>query len=261
MISGASVIHSTAIISPKAHLGANIKIGAFSIIDEDVVVGDNCVLAQRVHLLDGARLGNNNFIGEGTLIANPAQDLKHKGERSFVKIGNNNVIREYVTIHKATGEGIATVIGDNNFIMTAAHVGHDCVIGNNVIMVNAVAMSGHVTVDDFAFISGMTTIHQNVRIGGQSMIGGGSKLSQDVPPYVMVSGEPARCFGLNKVGLKRRGFTKEKLAQLDSIYKIFFRSRLTLVEALKKIKNELPDSEEKNYFIEFMQNSKRGTIR
>lgn len=255
------MIHSTAIISPGAKIGKNFKAGPFSIVDEDVVIGDNVEIGPKVHILNGVIIGNNNYIGEGTLIGNAPQDLKYKGGRSFVKIGDNNVIREYVTIHKSNTEGQSTIIGNNNFIMTMAHIAHDCVIGNNVIIVNYAGLSGHIHVDDFAFISGLTAIHQNVRIGAHSMVGGGIRVSKDVMPFVMVSEDPIKVFGLNIVGLKRRGFSREKIAILEKVYKIFFQEKLLLKEALEKIEREVEQIDEVKYFIDFAKNSKRGLIR
>ncbi|MCM8833032.1 MAG: acyl-ACP--UDP-N-acetylglucosamine O-acyltransferase [Candidatus Omnitrophica bacterium] len=255
------MIHNTAIVSQEAKLGKNVKVGPFAIIDGDVVIGDNVEIGPKVHILDGTIIGNNNYIGEGTLIGNAPQDLKYKGGRSFVKIGNNNVIREYVTIHKSNTEGKSTIVGDNNFIMTMAHIAHDCVIGNNVIIVNYAGLSGHIHIDDYAFVSGLTAIHQNVRIGAHAMVGGGVRITKDVMPFVMVSEEPARVFGLNMVGLKRRGFSAGKIAILEKVYKIFFREKLLLKDALTKIEKEVEQIDEVKYFIEFAKNSKRGLIR
>ncbi len=255
------MIHETAIVSKKAKIGENVKIGHFTIIDDEVEIGNNCVIGPKVHLLNGTKIGNNNYIGEGTLIGNDPQDLKFKGEKTYVHIGDNNVIREYVTIHKSTAEGKATIIGNDNFIMTMAHIAHDCIIGNNIIIVNYAGLSGHIHVDDYAFISGLTAIHQNVRIGAHSMIGGGMRVTMDVAPYMMVADYPARIIGVNKVGLKRRGFTKEKIDIIEMIYKIVFKSGLQLKEALSKIEYDFPGTKEVKYFIDFVKNSRRGILR
>jgi len=255
------MIHKTAIVSEKAKIGKNVNIGHFAIIDDEVEIGDNCEIGPKVHLLNGTKIGNNNYIGEGTLIGNDPQDLKFKGQKTYVYIGNNNVIREYVTIHKSTIEGNATLVGNNNFIMTMAHIAHDCKIGNNIIIVNYAGISGHVEIHDFAFISGLTPIHQNVRIGSYAMIGGGEKITMDVAPFMMAADSPTRIIGVNKVGIKRRGFTKEKIETIEMMYKIFFRSGLQAKEALAKIENELPKIEEVSYFINFIKNSKRGILR
>ncbi|PKL91677.1 MAG: acyl-[acyl-carrier-protein]--UDP-N-acetylglucosamine O-acyltransferase [Candidatus Goldiibacteriota bacterium HGW-Goldbacteria-1] len=255
------MIHTSAIVSNKARIGANVKIGPFAIIDDDVEIGDSCEIGPKAHIVNGARLGNNNFIGEGTIISDNPQDLKYKGEKSLTVIGNNNVIREYVTVHKATAEGKETRIGNDCFIMSMAHVAHDCKIGNNVIIVNYAGLTGHVEVGDFAFVSGLTAVHQNVRIGAHSMVGGGVRVTKDVMPFVMVSESPLQVFGLNKVGLKRRGFTKQQLEALESAYHILFREKMMLAEALKKIESEVPMTAEVKLFVEFARNSKRGLTR
>jgi UDP-N-acetylglucosamine acyltransferase len=255
------MIHISAIVSNKAKIGNNVRIGAFAIIEDEVEIGDNCEIGPKVHLLDGVKIGNNNYIGEGTLIGNAPQDLKFKGKKSFVHIGDNNVIREYVTIHKSTYEGKATVIGNSNFIMTMAHIAHDCIIGNNIIIVNYAGLSGHIQVDDYAFISGLTAIHQNVKIGGYAMIGGGAKIVMDVAPFMLVSDSPARVISVNKIGLKRQNFSNEKIENIEKMFKIFFKSGLQSKEAIIKIENEIPDSAEKKYFIDFIKNSRRGILR
>jgi len=255
------MIHETALVSKKAKIGECVKIGPFAIIDDEVEIGDNCDIGPKTHLLKGTKIGKNNYIGEGTLVGNDPQDLKFKSQKTYVHIGDNNVIREYVTIHKSTAEGKATEIGNNNFIMTMAHIAHDCIIGNNTVIVNYAGLSGHIHVDDYAFISGLTAIHQNVRIGAHSMIGGGIKITMDVAPFMMAADTPARIIGINKVGLKRRGFTKEKIDIIEMLYKILFKTGLQLKEAISKIEYELPKIEEVKYFVDFIKNSKRGILR
>ncbi len=255
------MIHETAIVSKEAEIGKNVTAGPFAIIDGNTVIGDGCEIGPRAHILDGARIGRNNYIGEGTLIGNAAQDVKFKGGESFVKIGDNNVIREYVTINRANKEGGETVVGDNNFIMIMAHIAHDCRIGSNITIVNWAGITGHVEVGDCAFVSGLSAIHQNVRIGTHSMVGGGIKLTKDVMPYTMVSDNPARLGGLNIVGLKRRGFSGEKIALLKKAYSIFFREKKTVKEAIKEIKGRLEQAEEIKNFIDFAESSKRGIVR
>ncbi len=255
------MIHETAIVSKEAKLGKNINVGPFAIIEAGVEIGDDVEIGPRAHIIEGAIIGNNNYIGEGTIISGTPQDVKYKNEKSFTRIGNNNLIREYVTIHRATHEGEATVIGDNCFIMVMAHIAHDCKIGNNVVMVNNVGISGHVEIGDYAFMSGYSLVHQHVRIGVHAMVGGAVKVVKDVMPFVMVADEPLRVFGLNKVGLKRRGFTPQKLSALDKAYRIFFRDKLVLEEALKKIEAEVEQTGEVKQFIEFARTSKRGLLR
>lgn len=253
-------IHSTAIISPKAKLGKNIKIGAFAIIDDDVVIGDNCVIEPKAHI-QFAEIGSGNYIGESALIGGPPQDLKYDNKRTLVKIGNNNVIREFFTMHRATHEGEATTLGDGCFIMAYSHFAHDCKIGNKVIVANNLAMAGHCTVDDNAYISGMVTVHQFCRIGSFAMIASSTRISKDMPPFVMAEGNDVRLHGLNKTGLKRAGFTAERIKVLEDLYSIFFREKLVFAEAVKKIEVTLPQNEDVKYFLEFIKSSKRGIER
>jgi UDP-N-acetylglucosamine acyltransferase len=255
------MIHPTALVSPEARIGSNANIGPFAIIDGDVEIGDNVEVGAKAHIIDGSRIGNNNFIGEGSIISGAPQDLKYKGEKTFVKLGNNNVIREYVTIHRATHEGGATVIGNDNFIMTMAHIAHDCKLGNNIIIVNTAGITGHVEIGDYAFISGLTGIHQNVRVGAHAMVGGGCRVTQDVMPFVMVSEDPLHVFGLNKVGLRRRGFTKHQLDVLEQVYRIFFKDKLLVKEAIAKIESEVEQTPEVRLFVEFATGAKRGITR
>ncbi|MCE5299589.1 MAG: acyl-ACP--UDP-N-acetylglucosamine O-acyltransferase [Spirochaetia bacterium] len=255
------MIHPTAIVSPKAKLGVNVKVGPFAIIDDDVVIGDNCEISARTHI-QHAELGSGNYIGEGTLIGCAPQDLKYKNEPTMVIIGDNNMIREYTTIHRSTHVGDATRIGNSCFIMSYDHIAHDCKIGNKVIMINSVAMSGHCTVDDCAVISGDVMIHQFVRIGGYVMLGGGSKITKDVPPFVMLDGNPAQLHGLNKLGLKRNGFSAERIKIIEDMFLILFRDKSMLfADAQKKVREALPQNDDVKYMLEFVANSKRGIER
>jgi UDP-N-acetylglucosamine acyltransferase len=254
-------VHSTAIVSSKAKLGSNVTVGAFAIIDDDVVIGDNCVIAPRCHI-EYTEMGSGNYIGEGSMIGAAPQDFKYKNERSMVKIGDNNIIREYVSIHRATHEGSATVVGNNNFFMTMVHIAHDCKIGSKITIINNTGISGHSTVDDFAVLSGYTLIHQFVRIGSYAMVGGGTKLVKDVPPFMMINGNPSEIHGLNKLGLKRNGFSSERIKILEDLYSIFIRDKtLLLAEAVKKISETMPQNDDIKYFLEFVKNSKRGINR
>jgi UDP-N-acetylglucosamine acyltransferase len=254
-------IHSTAIVSPKAKIGKNVDVGAFVIIDDDVVIGDNCTIAPRAHI-EFTEMGENNYIGEGSMIGAAPQDLKYKNERTFVQIGKNNIIREYVSIHRSTHEGAATVLGDSNFLLTMVHIAHDCVLGSRNIMINNVGMSGHVTLHDNAVISGYSLIHQHVRIGSYVMMGGGSKIVKDVPPFMMIDGNPSEIHGLNKLGLKRNGFSPERIKILEHMYTHFFRDKsMIFADAVKKIEETIPLNDDVRYFLEFLKNSKRGLSR
>jgi UDP-N-acetylglucosamine acyltransferase len=254
------MIHPTAIVSPKAKFGANIEIGPFTIIGDDVTIGDNCTVGPRCHI-ESAIIGANNYFGDGAMIGLAPQDLKYNNEKSYVRIGDNNIFREYVNVHRATHEGEYTVIGNDCFIMVMAHIAHDCVVGNKVILVNNIGMSGHCVVEDGAFISGYSLMHQFTRVGSYAILGGGTKISKDIPPYVMANGENAVVHGLNKVGLKRNGFSSETIKLLEEVYSIFFREKLLFKDALSKIETLLPQTDEVKHFLEFVRSSKRGIER
>ncbi|KAF0144699.1 MAG: UDP-N-acetylglucosamine acyltransferase [Nitrospirae bacterium] len=255
-------IHKTAIIDPKA------------VIDEGVSIGPFCIVGEGVKLKKGARLMSNVMIegnteiGEGCLIypfatiGLPPQDVKYKGEKTGVRIGNNNIIREYASVHRASvgGDGMTTV-GDNSFLMAYVHVAHDCKIGNNVVIANSAGLAGHVVIEDYAVIGGIVGVHQFTRIGAYAMVGAFSGIGQDIPPYTMASGPRAKLFGLNSVGLKRNGFPDSTINELKKAYKILFREKLTLKEALKKVQKDFPDSKEIRYLVEFIEKNKRGVCR
>jgi len=255
-------IHKTAIIDPKA------------VIDEDVSIGPFCIVGEGVKLKKGARLMSNVIIegnteiGEGcqiypfASIGLPPQDIKYKGEKTGVRIGNNNIIREYASVHRASvgGDGM-TAVGDNNFLMAYVHIAHDCKIGNNVVIANSAGLAGHVVIEDYAVIGGIVGVHQFTRIGAYAMVGAFSGIGQDIPPYTIASGPRAKLFGLNSVGLKRNGFPDSTINELKKAYKILFREKLTLKEALKKVQKDFPDSKEIRYLVGFIEKNKRGVCR
>ena len=255
-------IHKTAIIDPKA------------VIDEDVSIGPFCIVGEGVKLKKGARLMSNVIIegnteiGEGcqiypfASIGLPPQDIKYKGEKTGVRIGNNNIIREYASVHRASvgGDGM-TAVGDNNFLMAYVHIAHDCRIGNNVVIANSAGLAGHVAVEDYAVIGGIVGVHQFTRIGAYAMVGAFSGIGQDIPPYTMASGPRAKLFGLNSVGLKRNGFPDSTINELKKAYKILFREKLTLKEALKKVQKEFSHSKEIKHLVEFIEKNTRGICR
>jgi UDP-N-acetylglucosamine acyltransferase len=254
-------IHPTAIVHPKAEIAENVSVGPYSIIGEKVTIGDGCRIESSV-LIDGeTTLGKNNRIFHGAAIGSLCQDLKYRGERTFVRIGNGNTIREFVTMNSATGEGESTVVGDGTLIMAYVHIAHNCVIGDNVVLANAVNLAGHVRVHDFAAIGGLTPVHQFVEIGQYAFIGGGSRIPQDVPPFLKVAGNPTRVWGLNTVGLARRGYTAEQRGLLKKAYVILYRSGLNVTQALERIDAELPRTEEIAMFVDFIRSSKRGIIK
>lgn len=254
-------IHPTAIIHEKAELGENVTIGPFTTVGPAVRIGDGTSIGTCV-LIDGeTTIGANSRIYHGAAIGNPCQDLKYRGERTFVRIGDRVTIREYATINSATGAGQSTVVGSDVLLMAYAHVAHNCVIGNHVIIANAVNLAGHVHVHDFASIGGLTPVHQFVRIGEYAFIGGGSRIPQDVPPFLKVAGSPTRVYGLNAVGLTRRGFTAAQRALLKKAYTILYRSDLNVSQALERIGAELPAADEITLFVDFIKGSERGIIK
>lgn len=254
-------ISPLAYIDPKAVIGDNCEIGAFCYIDENVVIGDNNVLMNSVTLLNGTRLGNDNMLFPGAVIGAVPQDLKFKGEQTTVEIGNNNRIRENVTIHRGTASKGKTVVGSNNLIMENAHIAHDCVFGNGIIMGNSTKLAGEVTIDDNAILSAVVLVHQFCRIGGYTMIQGGSRTSQDVPPFIIGGKEPIAFAGLNIVGLRRRQFPANIIEDIHNAYRLIYNSHLTVQEAVEEIKYEIPLGKEIQYIIDFVTTSRRGIIR
>ncbi len=257
----ATDIHPTAVIASGADIGEDVTIGPYSIIGENVRIGDGCRIGSSVLIEGYTEIGKNNHIFHGASIGTIPQDLKYRGARTFVKIGDNNTIREYVTINSATNEGESTIVGDSNLLMAYVHVAHNCVIGNNVILANAVNLAGHVKVHDYAIVGGIVPVHQFVEIGEHAFIGGGSRIPKDVPPFIKVVGNPPRVNGMNSVGLMRRGFTLEQRVLLKRAYCILYRSGLNVSQAIEKIETELPQTEEIKMLVDFIKNSKRGITK
>lgn len=254
-------VHPTAIVSPKAELADDVEIGPYAIIEEDVVIGKGTKIGPFTIIKKFSRIGENNDIHSNVLIGGLPQDIEFKDVPSYVEIGNNNVIREFVTVHRSKFENGKTIIGNNCFIMACAHVAHDVVIGNRVILVNYAGLSGHIVVEDDAFISGLCGLHQFIRIGRLAMIGGVSRVPQDVPPFVMVAGNPCYAMGLNIVGLRRKGVPAEVRSELKKAYKILYFESKTVQEAVERIKSELKPFEEVKHFADFVAESKRGIVR
>ena len=256
------MIHPTAIVHPKAELDEGVEIGPYSIIAENVKIGKDTKINSHVTIENFTQIGERCQIYQFVSIGTPPQDLKFKGEKSDLIIGDDNTIREFVTINRASSHGGGvTTLGNNNFLMAYCHIAHDCKIGSNIIMANAATLAGHIEIEDFAIIGGLVAIHQFVRVGAYSIIGGASAVSKNVPPYVMAVGNRARLFGLNITGLKRNNFPEATINNLKKAYKIIFRSGMTLNNALEKVKRELPDSEEVNNLVGFIQKSERGICR
>ncbi len=254
-------ISPLALIDPEAKIGENCEIGPFCFIDKNVVIGDNNVLMNSVTLLSGTRLGSGNTLFPGAVIGAIPQDLKFKGEETIVEIGDNNKIRENVTIHRGTASKGKTIVGSNNLIMENAHIAHDCVFGNGIIMGNSTKLAGEVTIDDNAIISAVVLVHQFCRIGGYTMVQGGTRTSKDIPPFIMAGKEPVSYAGLNIVGLRRRGFAPNVIDNIHHAYRLIYNCNLTVSEAVEQIRNEVPMSQEIEYIIDFVSASKRGIIR
>lgn len=254
-------VHSTAIVDKSAKLTDGVNIGPYCIIGKNVSIGKNTQLISNI-VIEEAEIGEDNIVYPFTSIGLPPQDLKYKGEKTKVRIGDRNIIREYITIHRASvsGDGV-TRVGNDNFLMAYVHIAHDCQIGDHVIMANAATLAGHVIVEDFAFIGGLVAVHQFTRIGAYSMIGGFSGIAQDIPPYTTASGERAKLYGMNIVGLKRHGFDESVIRDLKHAYKFLFRSKLTIKEAIDKIQSEIKPSKEVSHLLQFLEQNKRGICR
>lgn len=255
-------IHPTAIVHPNAKIEEAVSVGPFCIIGEDVCIKKGTRLVSNVFIEGDTEIGENCIVYPFASIGLPPQDVKYKGEKTGAKIGNDNIIREYITIHRASvsGDG-TTTIGDKNFLMAYVHIAHDCKIGNHVTMANAATLGGHVVVEDYVVIGGLAAIHQFTRIGAYVMVGGLSGVAQDVPPYTIATGARAKLYGLNTIGLKRHGFSDSKINNLKKAYKILFREKRTLKNAIKKIQEEFTSTDEIRHLIEFIQKNKRGICR
>jgi UDP-N-acetylglucosamine acyltransferase len=254
------MVHPTAIIHPQARIGAECEIGPYCVIGEHVELGLGCRLHSHVVIDGHTRLGQANEIFPFASIGFRTQDLKWKGGLTRTEIGDHNTIRECVTIHSATGEGEATVIGSYNNILASSHIGHNVVMGNRVI-VSMAALAGHVLVEDYALVGGLCAVHQFCRLGTMSMIAGCAKVVQDVPPYVIVDGNPAEARTINKVGLERNGVSEEAQTALRQAYKILFRDGLTTSNALARIEVELPPLPELKHLVQFVRASERGITK
>ncbi|MDD4939562.1 MAG: acyl-ACP--UDP-N-acetylglucosamine O-acyltransferase [Candidatus Omnitrophica bacterium] len=254
-------IHETAIISQKASLADEVQVGPYSIIGDGVIVGKSVKIHSHCVVTGNTSIGAGSEIFTGAVIGSRPQDLKFKGEQSYLEIGDNNIIREYCTFNPGTGEGAKTVVGSNNLFMAYSHIAHDCNVGSNCIIANNGTLAGHVTIEDKAVVGGLVAIHQFVRVGTLSIIGGCSKVVQDIPPFSTCDGHPARVYGLNLVGLRRHGVDKDSIEHLDRAFKIFFNSGLTPKHALKKLQSEIPPGKEISYLIGFINNSQRGMVR
>jgi UDP-N-acetylglucosamine acyltransferase len=254
------VIHRTALVDPTAELGAEVSVGPYCVIGPKVTVGERCTIAGHTVIERNTRVADGVKIGYGTVIGNDPQDLKYKGEETWVEIGSGTIIREYCTINRGSTATGKTTIGERCFLMTYVHVAHDCVVGNDVIIANSVQMAGHVIVHDRAIISGLVPIHQFVRIGTYAFVGGLSRVNQDVPPYTKAAGNPVHLYGLNSVGLQRAGFSPDVKLALKRAYRLVFNSDLTVSQGVARARVELPDVPEVETFLRFIEVSQRGVM-
>jgi UDP-N-acetylglucosamine acyltransferase len=253
-------IHASAIIDPTAKIGSSVTIGPFAIVGPDCSIGDGCVIGARATLERHVRLADNVKIGIGSVLGGDPQDLKFKGEVTTVEIWSGTTIREYSTINRGTSQSFKTTVGENCFIMSYVHLAHDCHIGDGVILGNTVQLAGHVTIDDRAIISGVTAVHQFVKIGKYSFIGGCSRVPKDVAPFVKAVGNPIKLFGLNSVGLERNGFPEDVRRELKRAYRLFFKSELNLSQARERASAELHPYPEVQEFLHFFDASDRGLV-
>jgi UDP-N-acetylglucosamine acyltransferase len=255
-------IHNLAVVHKNAQIGEDVTIGPCAVIGENVTIGKGSKIGAHVVIDGWTQIGEYCEFYTGAIIGSPPQDLKYKGEKTRLVIGNYNIFREYITVNIGTGGGGGiTTLGDHCLMMAYSHVAHDCHLGNYVIMGNCVALSGHITIEDYAILGGLSAVHQFVRIGAHCIIGGCSGVSQDVPPYMMVSGDKARVYGLNSVGLKRRNFSDDSIKALQKAHRTLFRSKLNMTHALEKVKAEIPGCPEVDHLVEFIEKSERGICR
>jgi UDP-N-acetylglucosamine acyltransferase len=255
------MIHPHTYIHPNAKVATNVKIDPFSVIHQNVEIGSGTWIGSNVTIMEGARIGQNCRIFPGAVIAGIPQDLKYQGENTTVEIGDNTTIREFVTINRGSKDKWVTKVGDNCLIMAYSHIAHDCIIGNNCIMSNNTQMAGHVTMGDHAILAGMCAVHQFVQIGQHAFVAGGSLVSKDVPPYIKAGRTPLSYAGVNSVGLKRRGFSLDRINHILDIYRIIYNKNLNTSQALNFIEEELAATDERDEIVTFIRESGRGIIK
>ncbi len=254
------LIHPSVIVSPDAEIASDVEIGAFAIIGENCSIASGCVISARATLERNVSLAKNVQVGIGTILGGLPQDLKFAGEETRVEIGEGTVIREYTTINRGTAHSFKTTVGRNCLLMSYVHLAHDCHIGDNVILSNVVQLAGHVTVEDRAIISGLSAAHQFVRIGRQSFIGGCSRVSKDIPPFLRAVGNPVKLYGLNTIGLQRSGMDEATIRELKRAYRLLFRSDLNVTQAIERAQNELEPLPEVKELLRFVEASERGVV-
>ncbi len=255
------MIHPTAVIDPSARLGENVEVGAYSVIGRGVSLGDGCVLANHVSISGPTSIGSENHFFPFCSIGQRSQDLKYEGEPTFLEIGNKNSFREFCTVNRGTAQNSRTLIGHENNFLAYAHVAHDCTVGNHTIFSNNGTIAGHVIVEDYAVIGGLSGVHQFCRIGTHAILGGCTKIVQDVVPYMIADGNPAELRGLNQIGLERRGFSTEDLRTLREAYRLLCRSNLNVKQAVEAMRKDLTDSPHLQHLVAFIESSKRGVVR
>lgn len=257
----ARLIHPTAIVDPAAELADDVEVGPYAIVEGDVRIGEGTRVGPHAFVGAGTRMGRDNRIHAGAFVGGDSQDMKYRGERAYLLMGDRNVVREAATVNRATGEEQATRIGNDNLIMAYAHVAHNCVLGNHVVMANAATLAGLVTISDHAIIGGLCAIHQHCRIGRHAIAGGKTKVVQDIPPFFLADGHPARPHGLNIVGLRRHGFTDDRIAALKDAYRALYLSGLRLKDAVAAMRRRHPDSADVEELAAFVEQSRRGVVR
>jgi UDP-N-acetylglucosamine acyltransferase len=255
---GEQRIHPTAIIDPSAEIAPDVEIGPFCCIGPRVQIGAGTVLHSRVDIIQNAIIGSNCHIHSGTVLGGPPQDRKYRGEETYITLGDNNILREYVTIHRATGKDNVTRIGSDNMLMAYVHIGHNCDIGNHTTIASYVGISGHVLVEDYANFGGICGLHQGSRIGKLAMVGGMSGIAQDIPPFMLASGAPARVYGINVVGLRKAGVVKQVREELKEAFRLMYRSNLNMSQAIEAIEENLPTSPEMEHLLTFIRNTRNG---
>lgn len=253
-------VHPTAIVSPSATLGAGVRIGPYVIVGDRCEIGDGAVLEPHAVLERNVKLAANVMIGVGSVIGGDPQDLKFKGEDTWVEIGEGTRVREYATINRGTAQSLRTTVGKGCFVMSYVHLAHDCHVGDGVIISNGTQLAGHVTIEDRAIISGLVAVHQFVKIGRHAFVGGCSRVAKDVPPFLKAVGNPVKLYGLNSVGLTRSGFAEETVRELKRAYRLFFRSELNVSQAMERARSELQQIEEVDHFLRFLEDSGRGVV-
>ena len=253
-------IHPSAIVSPRANLGERVEVGPFAIIGDGCELGDDCVIAPRATLERDVKLGAGVKIGIGSVLGGAPQDLKYGGEHTTVEIGDGTVVREFATINRGTSQSFKTSVGSKCLLMSYVHLAHDCHLGNGVILGNSVQLAGHVTIDDRATLSGLSGVHQFVRIGRNAFIGGCSRVAKDIPPFLKAVGNPVRLYGLNSVGLRRHGFSEDVVRELKRAYRLFFRSDLNVSQAMERAASELELYPEVRELMQFVEGSGRGVV-